>query len=160
RAGHPASRFLSESISTSRLLLRPWRTEDRDPFAEMGRDPEVMEHFRSVLTREESDGLVDRVEAHFIKHGFGLWAVEIPGSATFPGILGLMVPSWEAQFTPCVEIGWRFARRFWGRGFATEGASAVLDFGFNNLGLHEIVSFAVVRNLRSIAVMQRIGMIF
>ena len=147
-------------VRTERLLLRPWRAEDREPFAQMGRDPAVMQHFPSLLTREESEALVDRIEAHFAANGFGLWAVEIPGEASFAGFIGLMAPAWEAHFTPCIEIGWRLARPFWGRGYATEGARAALEFGFSRLGLAEIVSFTVPANVRSIQVMQRIGMTF
>ena len=147
-------------IRTERLLLRPWRAEDREPFAAMGRDPEVMKHFQSLLSREESDALVDRIEAFFDENGFGLWAVEIPGEASFAGFIGLMAPAWEAHFTPCIEVGWRLARPFWGRGYATEGARAALEFGFSRLRLAEIVSFTVPANVRSIQVMQRIGMTF
>ena len=147
-------------IETARLLLRPWRAEDREPFAAMGRDPEVMQHFPSLLAREESDALVGRIEAHFAANGFGPWAVEIPGAASFAGFIGLMATTWEAHFTPCIEIAWRLARPFWGRGYATEGARAALEFGFSRLGLAEIVAFAVPANVRSIQVMQRIGMTF
>lgn len=147
-------------MKTRRLLLRPWRPEDREPFAELNADPVVREHFPSLLSREESDALAARIEAEFALRAFGLWAVEIPGTAPFAGYVGLSVPSFEARFTPCVEIGWRLARRFWGHGYATEGARAALDFGFERLGLPEIVSFTVPANIRSIRVMKKIGMTF
>jgi RimJ/RimL family protein N-acetyltransferase len=117
-----------------------------------------MEHFPSTLSREESDAGVARIESHFARRGFGLWAVEIPGVTPFAGFIGLSVPAFHAHFTPCVEIGWRLARPYWGRGYATEGASAALHFGFERLGLAEIVSFAVPGNMRSRRVMERIGM--
>lgn len=98
------------------------------------------------------------MEAHFQEHGFGLWAVEIPGVATFAGFVGLSVPRFEAHFTPCVEIGWRLAAPYWGRGYATEGARAALEFGFDHLHLDQIVSFTVPDNVRSRRVMEKIGM--
>src|SRR5262245_43054766 len=112
------------SIQTARLMLRDWREEDRHPFAEMNADPRVMEHFPKLLTRGESDALVDRIEAHLQKHGFAQWAVEIPGVTPFAGFIGLSIPRFEASFTPCVEIGWRLAAKHWGQGYATEGARA------------------------------------
>jgi ribosomal-protein-alanine N-acetyltransferase len=117
-----------------------------------------MEHFPAALSREESDALADRIEAHFNQHGFGAWAVEIPGASRFAGFIGLSVPGFEAHFTPCVEIGWRLSAESWGHGYATEGARAVLEFGFESLGLVEIVSFTVPGNVRSRRVMERIGM--
>ena len=151
---------MSLEIKTPRLLLRPWRHDDREPFAELNADPVVREHYPTLLSREESDTFAGRIEAEFALRGFGLWAVEIPGTAPFAGYVGLSVPSFEAHFTPCVEIGWRLARRFWGHGYATEGARAARDFGFERLGLPEIVSFTVPANIRSIRVMEKIGMTF
>lgn len=146
------------TLTTPRLLLRAWRDSDREPFATLNADPRVMEFFPSVLDRAASDATVERIEAHFAKHGFGLWAVELPGSAPFAGFVGLMIPSFTAAFTPCVEIGWRLAREYWGHGYASEGARAVLDFGFDRLALDEIVSLTAVGNQRSRRVMERIGM--
>jgi RimJ/RimL family protein N-acetyltransferase len=117
-----------------------------------------MEHFPALLSRYESDAQVDRIEAHFQLHGFGLWAVEVPGVAPFIGFVGLAVPRFEAVFTPCVEIGWRIHADHWNRGYATEGARAALDFAFGSLGLEEIVSFTVPANLRSRRVMEKLGM--
>jgi ribosomal-protein-alanine N-acetyltransferase len=147
-----------QQLRTERLLLRHWRPEDRPPFAALNADPIVMEHFPSTLTRTESDALADRIESHFARHGFGLWAVEVPGVAPFAGYVGLSVPVFKSHFTPCVEIGWRLARDSWGHGYATEGAKAELRFAFENLNLSEIVSFTVPANLRSIRVMERLGM--
>jgi len=142
------------------LLLRRWRPEDRERFAALNADPRVMEHFPTVLTREESDALAVRMETHFAEHGWGRWAVEIVGVAPFAGFIGLSYPKFEAPFTPCVEIGWRLAADFWGHGYATEGAKAALDFGFDTLRLKEIVSFTVPQNLRSRRVMEKIGMTY
>ena len=145
-------------LQTERLLLRTWRAEDREPFAVMNADPVVMEHFPSTLTRAQSDGGADSIEAHFTRHGFGLWAVEVPGVTAFAGFVGLAVPSFDANFIPCVEIGWRLGVDYWGRGYATEAARAVLTYGFETLDLREIVSFTVPGNARSIRVMERLGM--
>lgn len=145
-------------LTSRRLLLRPWRLEDRAPFASLNADPRVMEHFPSILTRMESDALADRIEAHFAQHGYGFWAVELPGVASFIGFIGLAVPRFTAHFTPCVEIGWRLAIEHWGQGFAVEGAKAALTFGFQQLQLNEIVSFTVIANSRSRRVMEKLGM--
>ena len=132
---------------------------DRRPFADMNANPDVMEYFPAVLSREESDRLADRIEEHFVTHGFGPWALEIPGVASFAGFVGLSVPPFEAPFTPCVEIGWRLARAYWGHGYVTEAARAALNFGFDELSLQEIVSFTVPANTRSRRVMERLGMV-
>lgn len=145
-------------VRTARLWLRAWRREDRAPFAALNADPWVMEHMPSLLSGTESDALADRIEAHFAAHGFGLWAVEIPGVAAFAGFVGLSIPAFQAHFTPCVEVGWRLMRAHWGRGYASEGARAALRFGFERLDLSEIVSFTTSANLRSRRVMERIGM--
>jgi RimJ/RimL family protein N-acetyltransferase len=149
---------LPRDVRTERLFLRRWRPEDREPFAAMCADPRVMEFFPALQSREESDASVDRIEAHFVTHGFGLWAVEIVGVSPFAGLIGLCHPRFEAHFTPCVEVGWRLAPEHWGRGYATEGARAALDFGFHSLGLAEIVAMTVPENLRSRRVMERLGM--
>jgi ribosomal-protein-alanine N-acetyltransferase len=146
------------SLRTDRLLLRPWRDADREPFAALNADPVVMEHFAKPLDRAESDAFIARIQAHFAQHGFGFWAVEAPGIAPLIGLAGLARPVFEAPFTPCVEIGWRLAREHWGKGYATEAAHAAIRFGFEQLGLGEIVAFTVPGNLRSRAVMERIGM--
>jgi RimJ/RimL family protein N-acetyltransferase len=117
-----------------------------------------MEHFPAPLSTEESHAVVLRIEKDFEEHGFGLWAVQIMGTAHFAGFIGLSIPRFAAHFTPCVEIGWRLASAYWGRGYATEGARAVLAFGFEQLRLPEIVSFTVPGNLRSRRVMERLGM--
>jgi RimJ/RimL family protein N-acetyltransferase len=145
-------------LRTPRLRLRAWRAEDREPFAAMNADPRVMEFYSAPLSPAESDALVDRIGEHFAAHGFGLWAMEIPDVAPFGGYVGLAVPRFTAHFTPCVEIGWRLDASLWGRGYATEAARAVLAYGFETLGLDEIVSFTTEKNLRSRRVMERIGM--
>jgi RimJ/RimL family protein N-acetyltransferase len=118
-----------------------------------------MEYFPGVLSPGESDTLASRIETHFERHGFGLWAVEIPSVTSFAGFIGLSVPRFEAPFTPCVEIGWRLAPEYWGLGYATEGARVVLAFAFDPLGLDQVVSFTTPGNVRSRRVMEKIGMV-
>lgn len=145
-------------LTTERLRLRGWRPEDRAPFAALNADPEVMEHFPALLTRAESDTLADRIEAHFAREGWGLWAMQERTTGRFLGFTGLARPGFDAPFMPAVEIGWRLARPAWGQGYATEAARASMAFGFDDAGLDEIVSLAVVANGRSRAVMERLGM--
>jgi RimJ/RimL family protein N-acetyltransferase len=139
-------------IRTERLVLRQWREEDRDPFAALNADPEVMEHFPSTMTREQSDAFVDFNLTTIRTRGWGLWAVE--ADTEFIGFVGLNEP----DFMPGVEVGWRLARDAWGHGYATEAAHAAIAYGFDELGLQEIVSFTSTTNLRSQRVMQRLGM--
>jgi ribosomal-protein-alanine N-acetyltransferase len=149
---------LPESVRTERLLLRRWRASDRAPFAALGADPRVMRQLGTLLSRSESDALADRIEAHFAAHGFGLWAVEVPGVAEFAGFVGLAHAAFAAPFNPSVEVGWRLAPELQGRGYASEAARAALRFGFEQLGLAEILAFTTVSNVASQRVMQRIGM--
>jgi RimJ/RimL family protein N-acetyltransferase len=149
---------LPRELRTDRLCLRRWLLDDRVPFARLNSDPRVVEFLRGILSGEESDALADRIEAHFQRHGFGLWAVEIPGITQFAGFIGLSIPRFEARFTPCIEIGWRLGAEHWNRGYATEGARAALAFGFNSIQVEEIVSFTVPGNVRSRRVMEKIGM--
>lgn len=145
-------------IATARLLLREWRAEDREPFAALNADPRVMEFMPSLLARAQSDALARASEAHFAARGFGPWAVEVPGVAPFIGFVGLVVPAFEAHFTPAIEIGWRLAAEHWGQGYATEAALASARHAFAVVGAEELVSFTATENLRSRAVMRRIGM--
>ncbi|WP_461023593.1 GNAT family N-acetyltransferase [Thalassiella azotivora] len=147
------------SRRTARLLLRPWRDDDRDPFAAMNADPRVMEHFVAPSTREGSDAFVDRIRQRWDDDGYGLWALERLDTGAFIGFTGLAPARFEAPFTPAVEVGWRLARDAWGHGFATEAATEALRFGFEDVGLTEIVSFTAVGNVRSQRVMERIGLV-
>jgi ribosomal-protein-alanine N-acetyltransferase len=146
------------TLSGRRVLLRPWRDEDREPFAVMNSDPRVMEFFRSPLSRAQSDAMIDYVQEHFSNRGFGLWAVEVPDVAPFIGFTGFLVPRFNAHFTPCVEVGWRLAVAYWGYGYATEAARLALGHGFGTLGLAEIVAYTSATNRRSRAVMDRLGL--
>ena len=145
-------------VKTERLILRRWRDSDRLPFQQMNADLRVMEFMPARLSSAESDALADRIEQHFEDHGFGLFAVDLVETGSFIGYIGLYVPKFHAHFTPAVEIGWRLAFDYWGKGLATEGARAALYYGFNTLGLEQIVSFTVPANLRSRRVMEKLGM--
>ncbi|WP_228370731.1 GNAT family N-acetyltransferase [Candidatus Korobacter versatilis] len=118
-------------LTTERLVLRHWRSEDREPFARMNADPIVMRFMPAVLSREESDALVDRIEEHFRQRGHGPYAVELRENGTFIGYTGLYVPTFTAPFTPCIDIAWRLDCAHWNRGFATEAARAVAEDGFS-----------------------------
>ncbi len=144
-------------LRTERLLLRRWRGADRPPFAALNADLDVMRHFPAPLSRAESDALADAIEARLVRDGWGLWALE-DARGRFLGFTGLATVDFEAPFAPAVEIGWRLAREAWGHGHATEAARAAARFAFEELALDELVSFTAPANLRSRAVMTRLGM--
>jgi RimJ/RimL family protein N-acetyltransferase len=146
------------TLFTKRLRLRGWRDSDLEPFAELNADPHVMQFYPRPLDRARSDASADRIRATLDARGFGLWAVEASDAAPFLGYVGLAEPAFRSHFTPCVEIGWRLAHRYWGHGYATEAAKAVLDHAFGALGLSEVVSFTAQDNRRSRRVMERLGM--
>ena len=145
-------------FETERLRLRQWIASDREPFAGLCGDPQVMEFYPNVLDRAASDAMVDRLEALISDRGWGLWAVELRAKQQFIGYVGLHVPKYDLPCSPCVEIGWRLAFPYWGKGYATEAARSVLTVGFDRLDLPEIVSFTATINRRSRAVMERLGM--
>ncbi|QIE56402.1 GNAT family N-acetyltransferase [Pikeienuella piscinae] len=145
-------------LETGRLILRPFEANDHAPFAELNADPEVMAHFPAPLGRAESDDLIATIRERTLAHGFGFAAIAEEGGG-FLGMCGLNRPGFAAHFTPCVEIGWRLRRAAWGRGFASEAARAWLTYGFTTLELDEIVAFTTTGNHRSMAVMERIGMV-
>jgi RimJ/RimL family protein N-acetyltransferase len=146
------------SLRTERLLLRPWRDDDLAAFAAMSADPAVMEFLLPLSEPGAAEAWAARVRADWRQHGFGQWVVEIPGEASLIGVVGLNRISYEAHFTPAVEVAWRLARAHWGCGYATEAARAAVDYGFDTLGLTEIVAMTVPANRRSRRVMERLGM--
>jgi RimJ/RimL family protein N-acetyltransferase len=146
-------------LLTARLRLRQWRDADRAPYAALNADPEVMRYFPSTQDRAASDRSIDTWTAEIEQRGWSNWAVELVASGAFVGFIGLSVPRRALPFMPCVELGYRLARPYWGRGLASEGARAALEFGFTSVGLEEIVSFTALLNLPSQAVMRRVGMI-
>ena len=145
-------------LETERLKLRAWQESDLQPFAELNADKDVMHYFPSVLTREQSDNLADKFQQLILDHGWGFWAVELKATGQFIGFTGLNTQPEQFIFSPCVEIGWRFAKQYWHQGYATEAAKACLKFAFEALHLNEVVSFTAVHNTASEHVMQRLGM--
>lgn len=145
-------------IETERLQLRPFRLNDLDPMAAINEDRQVCEFLPTIGTREATLQFIERVIAHHKKNGFSLYATELKSSREMIGFVGLLIPSFEAHFTPAVEIGWRLGSQYWGNGYATEAAIAVLDYGFTEIDLDEIVSFTVPANIRSKRVMKKIGL--
>lgn len=148
----------ARELRTDRLRLRRWCAQDREPFAALNTDASVMEFYPATLSQDESNAFVERIEDHFHKNDFGLWAVELMLSSEFVGYVGLWPATFEAHFTPAIEVGWRLAHRFWGAGLAPEAAHAAVADGFDRLGLDEIVSFTAEINLRSRRVMEKLGM--
>jgi RimJ/RimL family protein N-acetyltransferase len=149
---------MTDGLTTPRLKLRRWQEGDREPFQRINADPRVMEFMPGALPPELSDEVMERIQRHFARQGFGLWAVELRGDGVFIGFIGLSAPNFEAPFMPAVEIGWRLATDYWGRGLATEGAREAMRYGFEALGLDRLVSFTVPGNLRSRRVMEKLGM--
>ncbi len=145
-------------IETERLILRSWREEDVEIFFEINNDEKVIEFLPKALNRQECQNFINKENAQIAQKGFGLWACELKKNNELIGFVGLGIPNFESHFTPCVEIGWRLSFKHWGNGYATEAAKMALEIGFENFGFKEIVSFTATQNLRSIAVMQKIGM--
>jgi RimJ/RimL family protein N-acetyltransferase len=149
-------------LRTERLLLRDWRDEDLEPFAALNADPDVMEHFRGLLTRAQSDAFAERIRTRLHEDGWGLWAVEVVAGERVPfiGFVGLARQTFQAHFTPAMEVGWRLSRAAWGHGYAPEAARAVTAFAFDTVGLDELVSITAVHNAKSRRVMEKIGMTY
>ncbi len=150
----------ASSIRTERLVLRAWRDEDLEPFSRVTADPVVMEHFPAVLSRQESDRLARHLGDGIRTRGWGMWVVQRQDTGAFAGYVGIQPVSFDAWFTPAVEIGWRLATEHWGIGIATEAGRASLAHAFGTLGLDRVVAFTVPDNARSLAVMGRLGMVF
>jgi RimJ/RimL family protein N-acetyltransferase len=145
----------SHHSSPNRVSLRQWQDGDLEPFAALGRDAEVMRYFPAPLTREQSDTVALRQRDLIDQRGWGFWVVDVDG--VFAGFTGLAIPNFDAPFNPCVEIGWRLARQFWGQGIADRAALLALDYAFTTLKLTEVVSFTAEVNTRSRRLMERLG---
>ena len=145
-------------INTERLIFREWKGSDLELFAEINACKQVCEFLPGPLSRKESDLFAEKIICHFEKNGYGLYALELERAGKFIGFTGLNIPELISNFMPAVEIGWRLAYNYWGKGYATEAAIAVLAYGFDKLALKEIVSFTVPANIRSRRVMERIGL--
>jgi RimJ/RimL family protein N-acetyltransferase len=137
------------------LRLRQWLDTDLEPYSAMNADPEVMRHFPALLTRNESAVSLDRLRRAIDERGWGFWVVDVDG--VFAGFTGLNAPSFTAPFTPCIEVGWRLRREFWGRSLAYRAARQAVQYGFDSLKLSAIVSFTAVANARSRRLMERLG---
>lgn len=146
-------------FESERLGFRRWNIEDREPFAKMNNDQEVMEFLPKKLTSKESCEFISRIEEHFEIHNYGLWVAEVKETSKFVGFIGFYTATFESDFTPCIEIGWRINRENWSLGYATEGAKACLEYGFNHLGFEKVYSFTSKLNIRSINVMKKIGLV-
>lgn len=151
---HPAE------LITPRLTLRQWRQSDLEPFAAMNADADVMRYYPAIWSREKSDEFAKRVRQLIDERGWGFWAVEERASGRFIGFVGLHRPSSDLPFAPCVEVGWRLAISSWGRGYGAEAARAAITFGFEQLGLTELVAFTSIGNVKSRTLMERLGMTF
>lgn len=145
-------------IETKRLILRTWKKEDAEPYFQINQDFKVIELLRGRLTMEEVIDFISAMNSHGDKYGYMLWAVELKETGEFIGFIGLNYTDWKSHFTPTVEVGWRLGSQYWGKGYATEGAKAALNYGFKKCNLKEIVSFTVPANVRSIRVMEKIGL--
>ena len=150
--------MIEQILETPRLVMRPWRDDDLDAFAALSFDPEVMAYYPGLATREECAAGIARQQAHFARHGFGMWALEVRDGPRFIGFTGIQHVPFDASFTPAIELGWRIARAQWGRGYVTEAARAAVAFAFGTLALAELVAFLVPANTRSAAVCTRLGM--
>jgi RimJ/RimL family protein N-acetyltransferase len=146
-------------LNTNRLLLRQWREEDLADFARINADPKVMEFYPKLLSRQESDAAASKFWSLITENGWGFWAVETIAERAFIGLVGLHRPAYKLPFGPCVEIGWRVASPYWGKGYATEAAEASLEFAFDQLDLLEVFAFTSVGNMKSRAVMERLRMV-
>ena len=151
---------MTKVLQTERLILRSWQEKDCKPFALLNADPRVREYFPSLLSPQESDMSITTISNHIEKYGWGFWAASLLQTHEFIGFIGLQNVSFTIPYlqAPVVEIGWRLAFNYWGKGYATEGALEALRHGFQTLNLKEIVSFTAVKNQRSRHVMEKIGM--
>lgn len=145
-------------LQTDRLRLRQWLPSDREPFARMNADKDVMRYFEKTRTRQESDDTIERLESHISQYGFGFWAAELRSSGVFVGFVGMQHVPADMPFAPAVEIGWRLDKAYWGQGLAPEAARACLAYAFSRLQLEEVVSFTATSNMPSWRVMEKIGM--
>lgn len=145
-------------IETERLILRTWKEADAEAYYAINNDPKVIEYLRGKMTMDEVNDFISYANTHAEKHNYTLWAAELKSSSELLGFIGLNYTDFPAHFTPAVEVGWRLGSQYWGNGYATEGAVASLNYGFEKIGLKEIVSFTVPANKRSVSVMEKLGM--
>ena len=149
-------------LQTERLTLRRWNHEDHAPFAAICSDPEVMKYIGNGSTRtfEQAVKAIESFEREWKQRGFGLFAVEDRRTRNLIGFTGFSSPVFMPEILPAVEIGWRYSRRNWGKGYASEAARAALSFGVEHLGTRDIVSICQTGNNASLRIMQKLGMVF
>lgn len=145
-------------FTSKRLGFRKFKDSDFEFFYSMNSDPEVMKYFPSVLNKEHTRSLMNRINAHIDEYGYGFYAVDLLSENVFIGFIGIKRTNFEADFTPCIEIAWRLDKKYWNRGLATEGAARCLDYAFSVLSFDEIYSFTSLHNKASESVMHKIGM--
>tara|TARA_R100000306_G_scaffold48569_1_gene45982 strand:+ start:169 stop:702 length:534 start_codon:yes stop_codon:yes gene_type:complete len=145
-------------LKTKRLGLRNWTQSDIAPFVAMGKDPEVMRYFPSVLTKQESVAFIERIQEHFILHGFCYFAVDVLETGEFIGFTGMLHQNFSSPYTPNVDLGWRLKKSAWSQGYATEAANACIEAAFTTFGLAKVVAFAPSSNVASQRIMEKIGM--
>ena len=145
-------------IETERLILRTWEKEDAKAYFQINQDPKVTEFLLGPLAMEQITGFIEAMNSHSASHGYTIWAACLKETSELIGFIGLKSIDWKSHFTPAVEIAWRLGAQYWGKGYATEGAKATVKYGFNQCGLEEILSFTVPDNIRSLQVMQKIGL--
>lgn len=145
-------------IETERLMLRTWHIDDAQKYYEINQDKKVIEFLAGPMMMEEVQTFIVGANEHQVQYGYSLWATVEKESNQLMGFIGLNKPKWQTHFAPAPEIAWRLGSQYWGKGYASEGAKAALQYGFNQCDLNEIVSFTVPMNKRSIHVMKRIGM--
>lgn len=146
-------------IKTERLFLRQWCKDDLADFSLLNSDPKVMKYLPKILSRKESNNLADKIINLISENGWGFWAIEKINDNSFIGFVGLHEPKYDLPVKPCVEIGWRLAREYWGNGYATEAGNAALEFAFKTLNLDNIYSFTSVANVKSQSVMERLNLV-
>lgn len=149
---------MSIILQTDRLTLRTWEDSDTTPMTQINLDKQVHQFLGVVADRQQTQAMITRWIKHYQEKGYSLYAVELKASHELIGFIGIITPNFEAHFTPAIEIGWRLSSKHWNQGYATEGAKAVLQYAFTQLGLEEIVSFTATTNLASQRVMQKIGL--
>lgn len=145
-------------FTSARLGFRNWLPTDIDTMAAMNADKEVMQFFPKVQTLEETQAFITRMQMQYVEKGFCYFAVDSLADSQFIGFIGLSEKNFEADFTPCIDIGWRLSRNQWYKGYATEGAKACLDYAFNHLDLTDVFSIAPQINTPSVKVMEQLGM--
>ncbi|MDF2587620.1 MAG: hypothetical protein K0S41_1461 [Anaerocolumna sp.] len=146
-------------FETKRLVFRDWDIKDLNEFRKMNKDTKVMEYFTKTLTDLETDRFYNIIQDEFKNYGYGLYAVETKHNNDFIGFIGFHWANFKSQFTPCIEIGWRLKQEAWGYGYATEGAKACLNYGFDTLGFNKVYSFTSKINIPSENVMKKVGMV-